>query len=183
MGSFRDGVTAMIIFFQTLYFFSIPKACLQTLPHILRKQGALITPIPTPICPELLPMTHYLNNLHPWPFWSTPWMIKAKAPGFQLGWSCHFLWTVKINNSFSVIHCLLQVIFIVCGWSKVLSLMSGLVLGLLFGQASQSPLLWTWSTLWICMSIKLLYSFRWLLTVLGCPGSHSKWLWCCVGDS
>lgn len=128
MGSFRDGVSAVIIFFQTLYlFFSIPETCLQTLPHILRKQGALITPTSMPICPELLPMIHYLNNLPPWPFWSVPWMIKEKAPGFQLGRSCHFLWTIRINNSFSVIHCLLPVICICmcvgarsCLWCLVL---------------------------------------------------------------
>lgn len=182
MGSFKDSAKAVIIFFPTLYFFSVLKACLQTLPHILSKQGAPITPISMPICPESLPLIHYLNNFYSWPSWSIPWMIKAKAPCFQLGRSCHFLWAVQINNSFSVSHCLLQVIFMwMCVGAR--SLMPGLVWGLLFGQAFKSPLLWTWSTLWICMNINLLYSFWWLLTVLGCPGSHSKWFWCCVGDS
>ena len=95
--------------------FSVLKTCPQTLPHILHKQGALITQVYVPICAELLPMIHPLNNLYSWPSWLIRWTIKAKACGLYLRTSCHLLWVVKINNSFSVIHCLLQAIF-VCVW-------------------------------------------------------------------
>lgn len=44
-------------------------------------------------------------------------MIKAKACGLHLRGSCHLLWVVKINNSFSIIHCLLQALF-VCVWAR-----------------------------------------------------------------
>lgn len=111
------SVTAMVVFFQMLLFFSVFKTCPQTFPYILHNRRALITQGYMPICPELLPMIHSLNNLYPWPFWSIRWMIKAKTCGLHLCRSCHLLWVVKINNSFSVTYCLLRALF-VCVWAQ-----------------------------------------------------------------
>lgn len=99
------------------FLFSVLRTCLQTLPPILHKQEALITQIYMSIYPELLPMIHPLNNLYSWPFWSIRWMIKAKACGLHLRRNYRLFWVVRINNSFGVIHCLLQAIF-VCVWER-----------------------------------------------------------------
>ena len=64
MGSFRESEAAVILFFETLYLFSILKTCLQNLPYILSKQGALIIPASPPTCPEFLPMTNPSKNSH-----------------------------------------------------------------------------------------------------------------------